>query len=130
MAGGPVERRGQPRAAVELAAVAAARLPVARGVDQVLVQAAALGVLLEPAAQARPLAQQRLVRDLERLLVRGHEPAVDEGRQRRRGVLVALGSSSSSGTRRRTNAALLLAGVGEPQQDPPGGPRSGSDSRV
>ena len=65
---GPVERRGEPRAAVELAGVAAAGLPLARRVDQVLVEAPALGVLLEPAAQARPFAQQRLVRDLERPL--------------------------------------------------------------
>ena len=61
----PVQRRGQPRAAVELAAVAAAGVPLARGVAEVMVQAPALGVLLEPAAQPRPLAQQRLVRDLD-----------------------------------------------------------------
>ena len=64
MAGGPVERGGQPRAAVELGRVAAAVVPLARRDAEVVVQAAALGVLLEPAAQARPLAQQRLVGDL------------------------------------------------------------------
>ena len=63
--GRPFQRRGQPRAAVELAGVAAAGVPLACGVSELVVQAAALGVLLEPAAQARPLAQQRLVRDLD-----------------------------------------------------------------
>ena len=63
--GGPVERRRQARAAIELAGVAAAGLPFARGAAEVAVQPPALGVFLEPAAQARPLAQQRLVRDLD-----------------------------------------------------------------
>ena len=49
-------RRGRARAACQSRAAC----------DQVLVQPPALGVLLEPAAQARPLAQQRLVRDLDR----------------------------------------------------------------
>jgi hypothetical protein len=67
---GPVECRGQPGAAVELARVAPALLPVAGGGDQVPVDAPALGVLLQPAAQARPLAQERLVGDLDLALAR------------------------------------------------------------
>ena len=45
---GPVKRGREPRPAVELAGLAVRRLPVARGVDQVLVELPALGVLLEP----------------------------------------------------------------------------------
>jgi hypothetical protein len=87
----------------KLAAVAVRGLPVARGVRQVLVQAASLGVLLEPRAQPRPLAQQRLVRQLERVIVHGHEPAVDQ--HGRAAAVCSSSSSSSSGTGRRTNAA-------------------------
>ena len=63
--GRPVERGGQARAAVELARVAHVRVPGARGVAEPAMQAAVLRVLGEPGAQARPLAQQRLVRDLD-----------------------------------------------------------------
>ena len=62
----PVERRGQRRAAVEGAGLASFGVPDARGLAQVAVQAAAGDVLVEPAAQARPLTQECLVRDLDR----------------------------------------------------------------
>ena len=62
----PLERRGEPCAAIELAAVAPARVPVARRLREVALQTPALGILLEPTAEARPLAQQRLVGDLDR----------------------------------------------------------------
>ena len=78
MSGRPVQRGGQPRAAVQLARVAAAGVPLARGGAQVVVQAPALGVLLEPAAQARPLAQQRLVRDLDLALADRDQPLVGQ----------------------------------------------------
>ena len=68
MVGGPVQRRGQAPAAVELATVAAVGLPLACGVAEVVAQAPALRFLLEPSAQARPLAQQRLMRDLDRTI--------------------------------------------------------------
>ena len=45
----PVERGGEPRAAVELAGIAAARVPLARRDAEVVVQAPAVDVLLEPA---------------------------------------------------------------------------------
>ena len=57
---------GEARAAVELARVAPAGLPLARRDREMAVQPAALGVVLEPAAQPRPLAQQSLVGDLHR----------------------------------------------------------------
>ncbi len=119
--GGPVERRGEPGAAVELAGVAAARLPVACSVDQVLVQAPPLGVLLEPAAQAGPLAQQSLVRDLDGSLICGHEPAVGQGGQRSCGGVVALGVEFLQRHAAAHERGLRLAGVGQPQQDPPRG---------
>ena len=58
--------------------------------DQVLVKPAALGVVGEPATQPRPLAKQRLVGDLDRALVHGHEPALGQDRERGGRLLVAL----------------------------------------
>ena len=102
----PLERRGQPRAAVELARVAAAGVPLARRVAQVVVQPPALGVLLEPAAQPRPLAQQRLVRDLDLALADRDEAArrrARRGRRRRprRGRPRARRAPRGAGPRRR-----------------------------
>jgi len=64
----PVERGGETRAAVELAAVAALLVPLSGCVHQVHVQVAAVGVLLEPVAQPRPFAQERLVGNLDVLV--------------------------------------------------------------
>ena len=63
-------------------------------------QAPAVGVLLEPAAQPRPLAQERLVRDLDRAIADGQQAAVREHGERPADVVVAGASSSASGTRR------------------------------
>ena len=103
--GRPVERRGEPGAAVELGGVAPGALPLAGGVDQVLVKAPALGVLLEPAAQPRPLAKQRLVGDLDRALVDGHQPALGQHREGAAASSSRSVSSSASGTRLLTGAA-------------------------
>ncbi len=54
--GCPIECRGESGAAVELGRIAIGVAPLAGGADQVLVKAPALGVLVEPVAQARPLA--------------------------------------------------------------------------
>ena len=116
--GCPVERRGEPGAAVELGGIAPGALPLRGGLDQVLVKAPALGVLLEPGAKPRPLRKQRLVGDLDRALVHGHQPALGQHREGGGGVLVALGlelcERDPPSDRRR------LLGVGEPQQDRPG----------
>ena len=45
----PLERRGEPGAAVELGGFAPGCLPLRGGLNQVLVEAPALGVLVEPA---------------------------------------------------------------------------------
>ena len=63
--GRPVEGGGEAGAAVELALVAAGRVPLAAASRDVAAQAAALAVLLDPLAQARPFAQQRFVGDLD-----------------------------------------------------------------
>ncbi|HXV52836.1 MAG TPA: hypothetical protein VD765_06370, partial [Solirubrobacterales bacterium] len=90
MLGGPVERRGEPCAAVELGGVALGVPPPSRGVDQVVMEAAALGVLHEPGPQTRPFAQKRLMGDLTGALVDGQAPALGEYRERPGGVGVAL----------------------------------------
>ena len=86
----PVERRGKSGASIELGGVVFRAVPLGGRVDQVLVQAPALGVLLQPAPQPRPLAQQRLVGDLDRVLVDGDEPALGQHRERAGRILVAL----------------------------------------
>ena len=63
--GAPVECGGEACAAVELALIAPGRVPFGRRLGDVAAQPASFGVLLDPLAQARPLAQQRLVGDLD-----------------------------------------------------------------
>ena len=60
-------------------------------------------VLLEPVAQARPLAQQRLVGDLDDPLGDREQPPIREHLHDVRDVgVLRSGSNSASGTRRRT----------------------------
>ena len=77
-------------------------------------QAAALGVLLEPAAQARPLAQQRLVRDLDLALADRDQPVGGEHGEH-------VGDAARPRARRAARAGarrVALALAREPQQDP------------
>ena len=67
----PFECGAEPGAAVEVRGIAPRGLPDARGVTEPPVQAQALAVLLEPAPQGRPLADQHLVRDLGGPLAEG-----------------------------------------------------------
>ena len=62
----PVVARRVP--AEERARVAAERLPLLSGFGQPPVQEPALAVLVEPGAERRPMADERLVRDLDRVL--------------------------------------------------------------
>ena len=64
----PVEGRRQPRAAIEQPVVATAPAPLDRRVGQPPVDAQAGPVLVDPGAQARPGADQRLVGDVQFLL--------------------------------------------------------------
>ncbi len=118
MGGAPVERRRQSGASVELTRVPARRVPIARGMDEVLVEPAPLGVLFEPSPQARPFAQQCLVCDLDRPFVRGHEPAVDEDLERRESLTVALGVELVQRDPAAHEARSFVSGIGQPHQDP------------
>ena len=82
---------------------------------------AALGVLFQPLAQARPLAQKRLVRDLDGVLVGSDETAVDEHRERGGGRGVALGVELVQRDAAPHEGRPLVPGVGESQEDPLGG---------
>ena len=81
----------------------AAATPRARG-GEAAMDPQALAVLLDPAAQPRPLAQQRLVRDLDGAGADGQQPAVGEQRETRATSSLCSVSSSASGTRRRSTA--------------------------
>ena len=81
MVGAPLQRDGQARVAVGVAGVAPALVPVARGVGDVTLHTAAPRVVLQPAAQARPLAQQRFVGYLHRGGAHREQPALGERRE-------------------------------------------------
>ncbi len=73
---------------------------------------AAFGVLLDPFAQARPFAQQRLVGDLDGAFADAHEAAVGQRGKHVGHVLVALQvelGEGSAATHRCTGVTLSLA---------------------
>ena len=105
----PLERRGQPRAAVEVGRLAAARDPLAGGIGDPAMEAASLRVVLEPAAQPRPFAQQRLVRELDVALA-DREQALGGERADGAGVLELLQRDAPA------LAASVLAFGRQPQQ--------------
>ena len=124
----PIGRPDQPRAAVQLAGVAPARVPAARRLGQVTVHAAPVGVLVEPRPQARPLAQQRLVRDLDLALAdrdqavaREHrQDVVDVARQVARSARARArrrrrrGAAGSAAPRRAGRVQPLVGALGQP----------------
>ncbi len=110
--GRPVAGCRQARAAIELAAVAAAGVPFARGGTKVAVQPPAFRVVLQPAAQARPLAQQGLVRDLDLALGDREQAAVGELVEDGAGVVAELLEGHAG-----ADDGLALSLPGEPQQD-------------
>jgi hypothetical protein len=75
----PFDRLGQPRAAVEAARIAPQRVPFLRRLGEAAVQAQPLAVFLQPAAQRRPLADERFVGHLGGVLVGGHQAGVGQG---------------------------------------------------
>ena len=111
MAGRPVERGGQARAAVEPARVARVGVPRPRGVAEPAMQAAALGVLGQPRAQPRPFAQQRLVRDLDGAVGDREQAAVGEPLDDLGAPVRELGERDPAA---HDGAALVL--VGEPHE--------------
>ena len=103
-----LDRGGQPRAAQEVGGVAAAGVPLHGGVAQPPMGADRRAVLLEPAAQARPLADERLVRDLRGAVAERDQAGVREAREQRvddSRRSVPSGTSSAIGTRRRESSA-------------------------
>jgi hypothetical protein len=113
-------RLGQAGAAVQRAIVALQALPLAGRVGQLPVQAQAGAVGVDPVAQPRPGADQRLVRHVDELLAAvaggGQQPGGDELIQHRRDALPRQLAD------RRPPARVLgaLARLGEAQQGPPG----------
>src|SRR5919106_909436 len=81
---------GEPRPAIELARIALRAVPFLRRLDQMPVEPPALGVLVQPRAQPRPFAEQRLVRDLELVLPDREETPLAQDRDHAAGVLVRL----------------------------------------
>ena len=76
-------------------------------------------VFVEPASQLRPLADQRLVRELHRALVDGDEPRRGQSSEDRRDLALVRARE----LRQRSPPARVLhafAGLDEPQQDPTG----------
>ena len=114
--GAELERRRQPGAPVQIAAVPPACVPLAGGHAQMAVQPPPHAILLEPPPVARPLAQQRLVRELDRPGADGHQPGVGQRGQHRLGV----GDAMDLHQRHAAPLGGALTEVGEPQQDLPG----------
>jgi hypothetical protein len=114
--GRPVERRGQARSAVQLAGILPASRPSARRLDEVRVQDPSRSVLVEPFPQARPLAQESLVGDLDHAIGDREQPAVGEHLHDVRCLGVPLGVELGQ---RHTPAhhGLVLAGRRQTQQD-------------
>ena len=75
---GPLGRGREPDAAVEVGLVAAARVPRLGVRGEFAVDGAPLRVGLEPVAQPRPVAEERLVRNLGEAVANSHEPRVGE----------------------------------------------------
>ena len=76
----------QPHAAVQIALIALVGLPGCGGGGQLAVHPPSLAILLQPDAQSRPFAQERLVRDFHLTFADREEPAVCELVQRRAGL--------------------------------------------
>ena len=119
MLAGPVERGRQAGAAIEVAGLTAALLPVADGADEVESQGPTRGVLVKPPLEAWPLPQQRLVGDLDEAVTAGQQARVGEGVEdlgdRRIAVGVELGEGDAA-----ADELGALARPREAQQDGPG----------
>ena len=87
MATRPVGRRTEAGAAVEVSRLAAAGLPEPRGVAEVAVEQDAGAVLLEPAPQRRPFADEHFVGDLGGAVAEGQQPRLGEPLEQRLDLL-------------------------------------------
>ena len=115
--GSPVECGSEAGAAVELAPIAPCRVPFARRLGDVAAKPAPFGVLLDPLVQARPLAQQCLMGNLDASFRHGDEAAVGQRREHVGHILVALQvelGERGAATHRRV--ALVLADQAQHQR--------------
>ena len=117
--GSPVECRAEACASVEIGRLAAALVPVARRADQVEPDLAALGVLLEPALQARPLAKESLVSDLDVPVAGRQQAGRREGFEDARDDGVVIGAELGQ-CHPSADETLALARSGEAQKHGPG----------
>ena len=76
--GAPLERGRQPRAAVQVAGIAASASQARAASPSWRCSRRPSRILVQPAAQPRPFAQQRLVRDLDRAVADRQQAAVGE----------------------------------------------------
>ena len=116
----PLLRLKQLRPTVEVAIVLATVLPLFRGLGQAAVGEQRAAVLVNPAAQAGPPANQRFVRHVHLPRARHQQPRVCEPLDdwSERLLRVALGLQFAES---RTSAGILgpFSWPGQPQQDTP-----------
>ena len=115
----PIQRRRQARTAIELFRVPPALLPGARRSAQPELHTATLGVLLQPAPQAWPLTQERLVRDLDLTLADGDQSLLRQHGQYLGHAMVAPAIELNQPDA-PADDRLAFSQAGQPQQDPPG----------
>ena len=108
----PVHRRGQSRSSVELAGHPPERVPRRRRRGDVPMDAQPLASFVDPRLEARPLSDQRLVRDLDRTLVDG-----DEARSRQRPHDGRDAVATELVQCRTTTRVHRLARFDEPEED-------------
>src|SRR5579859_1295835 len=87
----PVVRLAQPRRAVQTTGVMSKPLPLLGGARQLALEPNALAILGEPFAEPRPLADQRLVRDLNRVLRKRDQAGVRQRVQHGPHLRLAVG---------------------------------------
>ena len=117
----PLERLLQSHAAIQKSRVAAEPLPLLRRRAELAPQPQALAVLVEPVAEGRPLADQRLVGDLGRLLVQRDQTGLGQDLQHRADGRFLVGTPRQLGDRRPPAGILrALAQLGQLDEDAPG----------
>ena len=109
----PLEGLGEADAAVELAGGSAEGVPGVGGGGEVVEDPLALDVVLEPAAEPRPGAGERLVGDLDDAVVAGDQAGPDEPVDEL--VLVGVGDDLAAGDAGADGLALLSGGD-QPQE--------------
>ena len=100
----PLQDAAEPDATVELAVGPSQRVPRSRSCTEVLEDAAAVGIVVDPAAEPGPGADQGLVRERDHALVGGQQPGARPSARRGHGVRHR--ARRPAGTRVPASAAL------------------------